>query len=607
LKQPSLTLSVAAAFLILTLAPSASLGQTPPEAPPPAPEGTPEAAAEGTASPTAAAPAAAPGQETAPKPGQEPGQGFFVESINVNVVNVEVVVTDKKGVPISGLTRDDFELYEEGRQVPITNFYAVKGGKPVEEKTAAAAPAPPGPQPPRLQELDIPEDQRLHLILFIDHFNIHPLNRNRVIRDLRQFINQTVRTGDRVMLVSYTRSIKVEQPFTTDPRLISAALSGLEKVSGHATLRDSERQDALERIEEARDAFTATSYARVYADSVFNDLTFTVRGLKQFVESLAGLPGRKMVVHVSDGIPMVAGQEVFQYVDSKFPNSSAINEGFSYDASRMFQELVAMANANRVTFYPLDAAGLRTFTSVSASQAGAAGRGVLVDSTLIHNLQDSLHFIANGTGGRAILNRNRPLAALQEVAQDFRDYYSLGFNPAHAGTGRLYELKVKLRDKDIKADLRYRESYRDKSVETQMSDGTLASLEFKYESNQHDLKLEIDNGEPRDEGRFYLVPVRVRIPLKKVTLVPAAETLEGRVRLFIAALDYEGAKSPVQESSVPISIPAGQFDPEGDQVFVYSMELLMRRGGHEVAVGLRDDLSGETSFLRQRVNVGGQS
>ena len=544
-------------------------------------------------------------ESPSPEPAEaDSGQGLFVETIDVNVVNVEVFVTDRKGNPIRGLTQEDFELLEDGRPVEITNFYAVEDGRPVEPGQKEKEEAPAVPQVGPLAALDIPEDQRLNLIVFVDHFNIHPLNRNRVIRDLRQFVTQTVRDGDRVMLVSYTRSLKIEQPFTTDPRLVSAAMSRLEKVSGHATLRDSERRDAMDRIEEARDSFSALSHARLYADSVYNDLTFTVRALKQFVETLAGLPGRKMVVHVSDGIPMVAGQELFQYVDSKFQDTAALNEAFSYDGSRMFRELVALANANRVSFYPLDAAGLRTYSSVSASEQGAPGRGPLVDSTLIYNLQDSLHFIANGTGGKAIVNRNRALPALLDMSQDFRLYYSLGFQPAHAGTGRLYDLKVRLKNKSIKARLRHRNSYRDKSVETKMADGTLAALDFKYEANTHGLRLEIGAGKSQEQGRHYVVPVRVRIPLNKVTLVPVNQNLEGRVRLFIAALDYEGAKSPVQEAPVPISIPSDQFVPEADQTYVYSLDLLMRKGGHEVAVGMRDDLSAETSFVRRRVNIG---
>ena len=534
-------------------------------------------------------------------------QELFLDNITVNVVNVEVVVTDKKGQPVRGLKVEDFELFEDKRPMEISNFYAVDEGVPRGD-VAAAQPAPEDEGIPGLplRTLGVPEDQRLNLIVFIDHFNIHALNRNRVMRDVRQFLVQNVKSEDRVMLMSYTRSLKVEQPFTSDPRLVSAALAGMEKNSGFANLRDSERREVLRNIDDAQGEASAFGYARSYAESVFNDLTFTIRALKELVEQLAGLPGRKMVLHVSDGIPMVAGHEVFLYVDSKYTGSGVLNESFTYDASRQFQQLVATANANRVTFYTLDAAGLRTSIFTDASYEGSPGRGQLLDSAVIHNLQDPLHMIANGTGGRAIVNRNRPLPALQEVARDFRNFYSLGFSPSHAGTGRLYRIKVQLKEKSKRKAyrLRYRDSYRDKSVETRMSDGTLAALNFSYEANDHQVRLEFGSPRRQSEGKHYIVPIDIRIPLGNVTLVPVEGSYQGRVRLFIAAMDSDGGHSPVQEASVPISIPEKQLDPEGRQQYVYSVELLMRNGGHEVAVGLRDDLAGETSFVRRRINVG---
>ena len=72
-------------------------------------------------------------------PASDPAaDGIFVESIDVNVVNVEVYVTDKKGDRVTGLGRDDFELFEDDKPVKISNFYAVEDGVPVSEAAPAA-------------------------------------------------------------------------------------------------------------------------------------------------------------------------------------------------------------------------------------------------------------------------------------------------------------------------------------------------------------------------------------------------------------------------------------------------------------------------------------
>ena len=118
----------------------------------------------------------------------------------------------------------------------------------------------------------------------------------------------------------------------------------------------------------------ALTRARSYAESIFNDLQFSIDSLKNTVSSLAGLPGRKAVLYVSDGLPMIAGQDVFHYVQEKFSSSgssTAIMESLSYDASRRIQELVAQANANRISFYTIDAEGLRTSSSISAENRTA--------------------------------------------------------------------------------------------------------------------------------------------------------------------------------------------------------------------------------------------
>src|SRR5689334_3253240 len=99
------------------------------------------------------------------------------EIVNVNVVNVDVYVTDKSGKRIQGLTKDDFEIFENGKKVGITNFYAVDGGKAKmigdEPVPAVQAPAKPGPPGAQTAEM-LPEDQRLRLVVYIDNFNLHP-------------------------------------------------------------------------------------------------------------------------------------------------------------------------------------------------------------------------------------------------------------------------------------------------------------------------------------------------------------------------------------------------------------------------------------------------
>jgi VWFA-related protein len=539
-----------------------------------------------------------------PAAAAQPDNEPFLDTLDVTVVNVEVYVTDKKGNRVTGLTRDDFELFEDRRPVAITNFYAVEGGKPIlaDDGSGAVEPGDAAAPPAAANAPALPEDQRLALVIYIDNFNIHPFNRNRVMRDLRTFLRDNIQRGDRVMLVSYDRELHVRRPLTGDPDSVASALLELEKVTGFAVHHESERRDALKRIEESNSAAEASAAARSYAGSVFNDLSFSIEALKNMVTSLAGLPGRKAVMYVSDGVPMIAGQDMFYAVHQKFPDSSSLTETFQFDASRRFNELTNQANANRVTFYAVDAGGLRTYSSFSAESEGSSlNQGGFLDSIQISNMQSPLQAMARETGGQVVLNANNPLPQLQRIAADFGTFYSLGYTPTHSGDGRYYKIEVKTKRKGLQ--VRHREGYRDKSVDSRMNDGTLAALQFPFEENPLGVSLEFGAGTRRDDGLF-VVPVEVRIPLGKVLLVPREQTQEASVRLWVAAMDEKGDTSDVQQARVPITVPTAQLAAAKEKHYVYVVSLLMRKGTHKVAIGVRDEAASEASFVSRSVNVG---
>lgn len=532
----------------------------------------------------------------------------FAETVTVNVVNVDVYVNDKQG-RVRGLTPSDFQVFEDGRPMAITNFLAVDGGKVVGPPEAVAAQAavvaaamPPG-APPGAEAPTVPEDQKLRLIVYIDNFNLKPFDRNRVMRDLRIFLDQKLHRGDEVMLVSYDRDLHVRQPFTTDTSLVAAQLLGLEKVSAQGVHEESDRRDTLQKIDESQSEGEAMGYARAYAGSTFNDVSFSIDAMKNLVSSLAGLTGRKAMVYVSDGLPMIAAEDVLYAVQTKYPGGgSMISENSEFNVSRRFDELTAEANADRVTFYTIDAAGLRVYSSTSAENATqTAGGGVYIDSMNISNMQSTIQMIAEKTGGMAIINTNQVGPELGKIADDFNSYYSLGYTPPHSGDGRFHNITVKVKRKGV--TVRHREGYRDKSVESRMSDGTLAALQYPFQTNPIGVSIEFGHPSERRDG-LYLVPISVKIPLGKLALLPRAEESQARVRLFIGAMDPDGSTSDVQQVSVPIKVPAAEVAKLGGKHFLYTMSLLMRSGAQKVAIGLRDDVGAQESYVTGELRVG---
>jgi VWFA-related protein len=224
--------------------------------------------------------------ESSPDP-----QDFFSEIVDVTVVNVDVYVTDKKGNPITGLTQDDFEVLDGGKPVEITNFYAIENQRVVAQNGVEPLARPTVSMDPRLPP-PLPENQQLHLVLYVDNVNIHPLNRQKVMTRVRSFLRRHVSSQDRMMVVSYDRSLNVRQPFTQDKEKVIAALLETDELSGHRTAYNAYRNEVLQTVFDADELFDVSGIVRKYAESIYHDIEQSQDALKRTVDSLAGLPGR---------------------------------------------------------------------------------------------------------------------------------------------------------------------------------------------------------------------------------------------------------------------------------------------------------------------------
>src|SRR5437016_2580342 len=143
------------------------------------------------------------------------GQRKLVETIEVHVVNVDVVVTDREGNRVRGLTKDDFELYEDKRPQTITNFYEARDDV-----------RPPAAQAPGSAAAPAPPEQRQHrrFAFFVDNDSLHPTVRKEVIASLHKFVDANFRPGDEASVISFNRAPKIVPPLMSDKASILRAI-----------------------------------------------------------------------------------------------------------------------------------------------------------------------------------------------------------------------------------------------------------------------------------------------------------------------------------------------------------------------------------------------
>jgi VWFA-related protein len=542
---------------------------------------------------------------------EQQGSSAFFEQVAVDIVNVEVYVTDKSGEPVSGLTIEDFEITEDDRPVEILNFYHVSEGRPVVEyeptEEAAEVAEPATLEYPDSLEPRIPDSQRLHLIIYVDNSSIHPLNRNRAFARLRDFLSAHVDSGDQVMVASFDRSLHVRQPFTESATTVNSVLLDLEKLTGLGNEREAERSDALKEIYETDSLHTAKFRAKQFADAQFNQVSFALDALRDMIDSLGAIPGRKMLVHLSDGVPMVPGQDLYQAIQQNFQDLPALGEAFSRDLSRRYMEIISHANSNRISFYTIDAGGLRTRSGMSAENATIESQvpvAMAVDGVRASNLQGTLKLMADRTGGQAIVNTNDIMSGLRRMASDFDNYYSLGYRAPEVNRGRYHRIEVKLKGDRPGLKIRHREGYRDKSLQTQIEDGARAFLIHGYETNPLGASIEFGEITPGADGTAS-VPIRVRVPLKDVVLLPRGDHYEARLRLYFGATDEAGRDVPLQELPFELRIPGSSVELARQDEVARVIDATMRRGPHKLVIVVRDEISEERSVLGRYLTIGG--
>lgn len=551
----------------------------------------------------------APGSSQEP-PGESaaPADELF-EVVDVEIVNIDAWVTDENGDPVEGLESADFEVLRDGAPVPVTNFYAVVDGLPTEESestTFREVPEDPLDLARPLSPID--EEHRLWLIVFIDNFNIDPVERKRVLPSLRIFLSQTLQPGDRGMVVTYDRGLEVRAPFTSDSQRLLAAVDEAAEESGFAVIRRREQQDVLKRIDKARNDRLALNYARGYAEALRNEVDRTVQALERLVESLGGLPGRKAMLHVSSGVPMLAGEEMFTIVGDKFGMSEAYAEIGRHDTTRAWERVDRAANAHRVVFYTLDAGGMRGMHFTQAEYEGLVTPDLrrTMDSVVPENMQASLRLMALETGGRAILNQNEPLPALDRVREDFRTFYSLGISSTGVDSARHHEIEVRLVEPRRGWSVRHRGAYRAKSLATRMKERLRAALSYSLESNP--LGLEVEWGAPSrgDERETWIVPVQLRIPLRDLVLLPiSGNRHELRLELYAGAAGGDDEISEVDRIPLGLRIADEHLEAARGESFVYTHRLQVSPGKKKVALGIFDALGQEWSVVSNSFELGG--
>jgi VWFA-related protein len=532
----------------------------------------------------------------------EPEQPKLVESIDVRVINVDVVVTDRRGNAVTGLTKDDFEIFENGTRKTITNFYEVEGQKAkniaVEvpgEPAATTAIAPP--------KDEINESLKRRIIFYVDNLSLAPFNRNRVFQQMKEFAKTAMRPGDEAMIATYNRSMKVRVPFTRDPNQIISMIDAIAKESGLGVAAKSEWKQVQDQIRQAQGYDDAVAVARTYASSNEHDLRQSVASLNGLLTTLAGVEGKKILVLTSEGFPMQPGREAFYMLDDMqrekgWGAGSSLLETVSYDGSALIQSVAKTANANGITMYTIHAAGLVGGVDMSAEYSSPTSTSVTQAAQT--NTMESMQLMADMTGGLASVQSNNFAAAFQRIERDLQSYYSLGYRAGTERVDRQRYLSVRAKNrKDL--IVRARQTFVEKSVYAEMSDRVIANLLYRIKDNDLHILTRLGQAIPTGDG-YFRVPVDIQIPMGSLALLPQGDTeYAGGFDIYVVVANKDNDMSDVARKGHQLHVPADQIKTIGGKFYTYTLELLTEPGLNKISIGVVDQISNIAGFSREQV------
>ncbi|MXX60081.1 MAG: VWA domain-containing protein [Holophagales bacterium] len=528
----------------------------------------------------------------APATGQEVEiPEVFSETIDVRVVNVEVVVTDRQGNRVQGLKPSDFELLVDGKPTPIDYFTEIEDGLALGARNGDMAAVP---------SVDPDAPVGTNFLVFIDDLFSIKRDRNRVLDRLRDDL-RTLRPVDRVAVVAFDgksaetltgwtpRSMELEEALD---RARERPTRGMKQLTARS-LADTDRQVRadVEAVQPEGSRSLASLFSRAqhsYRERLNNQLESSVLAAMATMRQFSRQPGRKVMLLLAGGWP----RSVAIYTRANLPDGGLPRDRRIMSEDELYGPLVSTANLIGFSLYPVDVPGpVRSFggdasTGVRANGAvdpAGALTGALEREDTVHS---TLHLLARSTGGVPLVNFRRDVA-LASVAADTRSYYWLGFEPQRREDNRFHQIVVRLAGRaDLNA--RAREGYVDMSRDHELDMTAKAALLFGDPPDA--LPLEVHFSKPVRAGRRKMsVNVEVAIPLDEIQLLPVAGEWLSVVEIRVTAMDEGGNRSEVSFEKVPIT---GSQEPQPGQIFYYETDLQLRRREHSYVITVHDPLTG---------------
>ncbi len=532
----------------------------------------------------------------------------------VEQVTVDVVVTDKKGNPISGLTKDNLQVTEDGAPQTIVSFEAIEVAPKPSEK--------PAPRP-RVSTNTVKEEQRGRtFVVVFDDIHLTPYMAQRAKAAVADFLKTGTREGDRVTLVatggSAWWSTRMEAgreelidlvkrldgryiPDTSpermsdyeamrihifrDPQVTARVSRRYETYGATAALQRQSQQNS--DIQTGEDPYVSGRAAEVYFQATSRN-RITLEVLERSLNALAPAKGRKSLILVS--------------------------EGFIYDPNLdEFKKVTQASRRANTAIYFINSRGLEGMPMYMTAEFGPALPEQDIGAAFNENIEatEGADSLSADSGGFTVRNTNDLSAGIKRIADETRIYYLVGYNPTNtARDGKFRKIQVKVpgqKGVQVRARKGYYAPSDQKTAATSkpgVDPAIQQALDSPYEVDQVPLRMTHYVGEETLLGKAAVL-VATEVDIRNLTFEEKDGRAMATVQFLLVTAHRQSGEYFRYDQAVELKLLPASRERLARTWLPIVRDFELRPGGYQTKIVVRDKASGRVGTVIHEFDVPG--
>ena len=548
-----------------------------------------------------------------PSPAEPPtSQSDTVFRSSVRLVQVSVVVEDKKGNSVTNLKQEDFTLLDEGKPQHIV-FFAGPAAQAPPAQADQTAPRPsllPANAFTNRYDLKGEDPPSAVTVVLFDALNTAPQDQAFVRKEVIHFL-QSLKPQDRVAVHGLTTQLLVLHEFTRDSADLIAAVNHYSPKELAAF--DASHTPPIDLVSLGADKqWTALQNSLNNANDMIGDqnkidrVAMTRGAMEEIANHISGISGRKSLVWISGGIPLQIGSANIGkgvYGGAPGPGAKSTENELPLEDRQgvvKFDEMVKQTAdtlaRSHIAVYAIDAKGVE----LDATNSDASTRGLRLtdqvrNTSVLNTEQDARHsskLLADRTGGLAFFGNNDVRGVLRRAFDDGRDAYNIAFYPSHdKWDGQFRKIKIQARGEGLR--LRYRSGHvaLPEHAESQAEIATALQQAADSPLDATNLGM-IVSRQPANGEDASRIELHIGIDPKRLLLQNTGDHRKGAVDLFFLQRDASGKRVAAEKQHIEFNLEEKQYEYLSKAAMVIDRHLIIAPQATEIRVVLRDSASG---------------